>query len=167
MSAHITRLQENVAARLESYRYPADAAKPFLQTTANNVTIPVLHEQHGDFVARLQAAMTKLTGVAVLVLTPTADMLDADLGNLDMNLPVLVQIQVNGILNKTGLTALDLVAMTMRALQGWPHGVMAGAEDLQRLRLEAKPYLLINDFPEVVYNVAAVAPMDLNAPLSV
>lgn len=170
MSLHLTSLQEAIVARLESFRYPSDAALPFLQTTANGRTIPVIYERQTDLIDKVNKAVNMITGCAVIVLTPFADLVDADVPEVDLRAALVIEIQenvpVNQASNGTKVSALDLVVFVMRALQGWDHGVTISGSDTSKIMLAKRPFMRLTTTPLVTYNVDAFANVNLEAELA-
>lgn len=161
---HFVLLQGLVTARLAA----VDTAIP--APTPLHGSVPYLSEQKGDIATQIQAALNNVGGIAALILTPTAVLADPTGITLDMYAPVIIQVQENVVVNRgatgTGIPALRLVSFIMRRLQGWPHMLYAGDPEQQRLALDQKPFVMIRDEPPLTYNVVAIAPIDLNAPLA-
>jgi hypothetical protein len=161
---HFVLLQNLVTARLAA----VDASIP-APVPANDVPVSYLSEQMGDIATMLQRAINSI-GIGVVILTPTALLIDPTTPDLGMYAPVLVQIQENVLINQgasgTKIPALRLVSFVMKRLQGWPHMLYAGDADNQRLLLDPKPFVLIRDEPPLTYNVAATAMIDLDATLN-
>ncbi len=161
---HFVILQANVVSRLTATIASIPAPDP-----ANGKPVPFLSEIKGDIVNQVQKAVNAL-GLGVVVLTPTALMLEPGTFSLDMRTPVLVQVQENVVINQgasgTKIPALRMVSFIMRRLQGWPHMLYLGDASEQRLLLDPKPFVLIKDDSPLTYNVAAIAPIDLAAPLA-
>jgi hypothetical protein len=171
MATHFTRLHDRVVDRLANFRHPANALLPFLQTTANGKTIPVVHEELENFLDKFNQALNTLTGVALIVLTPDADMIDPDAPTLDLRPRLVVEIRANPLINNGNngakVAAMALVLFVMRALQGWPHGVTAGSEIAQRMMLAKRPFIRIpNTEPLVIYHVDFNTELDLDAELA-
>jgi hypothetical protein len=161
---HFVLLQNRVTARLEATDDSIPAPVP-----ANGNPVPYLSEQKGDIATKIQAALNGL-GIGVIILTPTALMIDPSAPDLGMYAPVLVQVQENVLINQgangTKIPALRLVSFIMKRLQGWSHQLYAGSQNGQRLRLDTKPFVLIKDGSPLTYNVAAIAMIDLGATLA-
>lgn len=160
---HFVALQNLVTARLAA----TDASIP--APVAAHGSVQYISEQKGDIVTLLQTAINNI-GIGVVILTPTALMIDPETEAFAMRAPIIIQVQENVIVNRgaagTQIPALRLVSFIMRRLQGWPHMLYPGDQDLQRLTLDPKPFVLIRDEPPLTYNVAASAIIDLNAPLA-
>lgn len=170
VNAHFTQLQSKAVARLEAI----DAKDAHQQsvpwpTSANGLAIPVLSEAKGDLATLIQTATSSL-GICMIVLTPTAEGFDPNAPSLSMNSPLVVQIQEFVTTNQgnsgTKVAALTLVAFVLKRLHWWAHGVYAGSPRSQLLKAQARPFLFITDTPELTYNVAFNAPLNLNAPLA-
>lgn len=165
---HFVALQNSVLSRLQAN----DPKMPV--PTAEHGAIAFLSEQLGDLQNKLARALGPFAngaggGIAALVRTPVALLIDPTSPTLGMLSPVLVQIQENGLINQgntgTRIPALRLVSFVMRRLQGWSHNIYDADPGTQRLRLDPKPFVLIRDDGPLTYNVAATAVIDLDAPL--
>jgi len=160
---HYVALQNAVVARLTA----VDAAVP-APVPANGIPVPILSEQRGDLLAKIQQGIAKI-GLVVIVLTPKAIMIDPDAPGLDQMAPILVQVQEMGVVNKgasgSQISALAMVAFIQKRLHFWVHDLYAIAPEHMRVKLERTPFVLIGDDPAVIYNVAAWTPLDLNVPL--
>lgn len=161
---HYVALQEAAVARIAS----TDASLPPWPESANDQPVPVLSEQRGDILNRISIGIKKI-GLVVIVLTPKALMIDPELPGLDQMAPLLIQVQENGIVNKgangTKISALAMVAFIMKRIHFWSHGLYAGDPTMMLVKLERTPFVLIGDTPNVMYNVAAWTPLNLDIPL--
>lgn len=161
---HYVALQEAVVDRLTS----GHTDLPPAPVPANGQAVPIVSEQLGDLESRITNSLAKL-GLVVVVLTPKANLLDPDVPGLDQMAPILVQVQENGLVNKgnsgTKISALTMVVFVMKRLHFWPHDLYEGSPESMYTKLEKTPFVLINDFPQTVYNVAAWTPLNLDLPL--
>jgi hypothetical protein len=169
---HFVMLQNRILARLTVTDPAVDRVAenwPVPMSANEGARISFMTERVGNLESMLQKSLNQLGGIACIILTPTARMLEPGEESLELEAPVLIQIQENVLINQgakgTKISALTMVAFIMRRLQGFSHGLYGGTPEMSRMHLDPKPFVLIKDENPVIYNVAAIAPLDLEARL--
>lgn len=141
-------LQKRVVSRL--------AADVFFTPPAPRKSIVVLDEQIGDIVNRISKQIGSI-GILALVVTPTGRKIDGSKRIIDLEVPLIVQIQEDVVINQastgTRWPALDVVVRTMQLLHWWNPGLTAGSYRMARLQLADVPFELVTQEPLLTYNV--------------
>lgn len=148
----LTDLQESAAVllRADAFYTPMGGGKP----------ISVWTEKIGDLSNKIEIALSKL-GISAVIVTPLGKLPEPDLDVLTLNVPLVVQISENVLLNQsttgTQKTALSAVRATMRILHGKPHGVTQGSPRACQFRLTETPFTLVEQDPILTYHVNLTA----------
>jgi hypothetical protein len=176
---HFGLLQDRILARLTVADPALDRVVrdwPNL-TTANGAGIPFMTERVGDFANTLTKNLNNVSGLAGIVLTPTARVDEPTDGTFELTAPVVIQVQENVTINMRGrdadaadkkgtqVPALMLVQYVMRRLHGFCHQLYGGEPEMSRVLLDKKAFTLLKATNPVVYNIAFTAPIDLAARL--
>ena len=151
------QLQQDTITRLTAI----DPLVPSLVPAKGSITW--LTENIGDLASKVAQATGKL-GIVGLVLTPGGDRLQLfsnDAQALSFSCPLLIQIQENVLVNRgangTQIPALDLVKFCMKRLHFWE----PKRTRISRIKLDPKPFELVQDAPLLVYDVRFLAPITI------
>ena len=144
----LTQVQENGAAILRS-----DA---FFSDHDEEKALTVFTQKKGDLESEIKQKIESL-GLSVVVLTPLGKLPDPSVDDVVLDVPLIVQITEDPVLNKTGKGALDVVCETICLLCGAPTGLSTKRTDV--FRLSEIPFSLVDESP--TYHVNLIAQVTL------
>jgi hypothetical protein len=143
----MSQLQQQVIGRLTAS--VADVAS--LEPAAG--TIKWITEDIGDLANIIQRATGKV-GIIGIVMTPGGGkMFDVGIFPISFMCPIEIQTQENVTVNRgasgTQIPSLDIVQFCMRRLHLWS----PSNQRINKIELDETPYLLVSEYPVLVYNV--------------